>query len=127
MKINDPGPLAEVTGAFERYQKALIENDVATLNALFWDSELTLRYGASENLYGHHQIVAFRVQRSLHGLARTVIRTVITTYGNDYATTNIEFIRDGSSQIGRQSQTWVRFPEGWRVVAAHVSTISAPP
>lgn len=123
MDINLPAVLAEVTAAFERYEQALVSNDVATLMALFWDSPHTLRYGVTENLYGHDQINAFRQARSPSGLARRVLKTVITTYGHDFATANIEFQRDGSAATGRQSQTWVRQPEGWRVVAAHVSLL----
>jgi len=95
------------------------------LDALFWRSPHTVRYGTGENLYGFDAIAAFRSARSPAGLARTLSRTVITTFGSDLATTMTEFRRDGSSAIGRQSQTWVRLPEGWRVVAAHVSLLSA--
>jgi hypothetical protein len=120
MKINDTQVLAQVRTAFERYEQALVSNDVAVLDELFWDSPHTVRYGAGENLYGMAQIRAFRAARPATGLARTVQSTVITTYGNDLATTHIEFARPGS-RPGRQSQTWVRLPQGWRIVAAHVS------
>ncbi|HEY1102343.1 MAG TPA: oxalurate catabolism protein HpxZ [Burkholderiaceae bacterium] len=123
MDINLPPVLAEVTAAFARYEKALISNDVPVLMELFWNSPHTLRYGVTENLYGHAEISAFRSARSPSGLARTVLRTVITTYGTDFATANIEFQRAGSAAFGRQSQTWARMPEGWRVVAAHVSLL----
>lgn len=123
MKINLPEVLAEVTAAFARYETALVSNDVPTLTALFWDSPHTLRYGVTENLYGHAEISAFRSGRSPSGLARSVLKTVITTYGTDFATANIEFQRAGSTALGRQSQTWARMPEGWRVVAAHVSLL----
>lgn len=124
MKINDPVVLAEVEAAFAAYEAALVGNDVATLDALFKDSPLTLRYGGGENLYGYAEIAAFRSARSPVGLARTLERTVITTYGDAMATANTLFRREGMvGKIGRQSQTWVRFPEGWRVVAAHVSII----
>ena len=124
MTINEPDVLAEVTAAFSIYETALVTNDVDTLDALFWNSPHTLRYGASENLYGYDAIRAFRAGRSPQGLARRVLRTVVTTYGQDFATANLEFQRDGSDRIGRQSQTWMRTPEGWRVVAAHVSLMS---
>ncbi|MDP3520080.1 MAG: oxalurate catabolism protein HpxZ [Hydrogenophaga sp.] len=119
--INDPDVLAEVTAVFARYEDALVNNLVDVLDELFWDSPHTLRYGAGENLYGMEAIRAFRNARPAVGLARTIVRTAITTYGRDFATTNIEFVREGSTRVGRQSQTWLRLPEGWRVVAAHVS------
>ncbi|MCW5652948.1 oxalurate catabolism protein HpxZ [Hydrogenophaga sp.] len=124
MEINLPTVLAEVTAAFERYERALVANDVAVLDELFWDSPHTLRYGATENLYGYREIQAFRAARPSAGLARTLGRTVITTYGRDFATANTEFHRAGSERTGRQSQTWARMPEGWRVVSAHVSWLS---
>nr|WP_313657517.1 oxalurate catabolism protein HpxZ [Achromobacter ruhlandii] len=125
MDINLPAVVAEVTTAFARYEAALVNNQVDVLDELFWDSPHTLRYGAGENLYGYDAIRAFRAGRSPQGLARRVLRTAITTYGHDFATTNIEFQRDGSDRIGRQSQTWMRTPQGWRVVSAHVSLMSA--
>lgn len=121
MDINLPDVLAEVQAQFARYEKALTANDVAVLDELFWDSPHTLRYGATENLYGYDEIRAFRAARPAHGLEREVLRTAITTYGRDFATANIEFRRAGSPRIGRQSQTWARTHAGWRVVAAHVS------
>jgi hypothetical protein len=124
MDINLPDVVAEVTTAFERYETALVTNDVEELDALFWNSPHTLRYGASENLYGYDAIREFRAGRSPQGLARRVLRTAITAYGNDFATTNIEFQREGSERIGRQSQTWMRTPAGWRVVSAHVSLMA---
>lgn len=124
MDINLPAVVAEVTVAFARYEAALVNNQVDVLDELFWDSPHTLRYGAGENLYGYEAIRAFRAGRSPQGLARRVLRTAITTYGHDFATTNIEFQRDGSDRIGRQSQTWMRTPQGWRVVSAHVSLMS---
>lgn len=120
-EINDEAVLAEVTSAFGRYETALVTNDVVVLDELFWCSPHTLRYGATENLYGYDAIREFRAGRPSAGLARTLERTVITTYGKDFATANTEFVRDGSVRTGRQSQTWVRTGEGWRVVAAHVS------
>ena len=125
MDINLPDVVAEVAAAFERYETALVNNQVDVLDTLFWNSPHTLRYGAGENLYGYDAIRAFRAGRSPQGLARRVLRTAITTYGHDFATTNIEFQRDGSDRVGRQSQTWMRTPQGWRVVSAHVSLMSA--
>lgn len=124
MTINEPDVLAEVTAAFARYEQALVTNDVAVLDELFWNSPHTLRYGATENLYGYDAIQAFRAGRPSAGLARTLGRTLITTYGRDFATANTEFHRTGSDRTGRQSQTWLRTPEGWRVVAAHVSLMN---
>ena len=124
MEINLPDVVAEVTAAFERYETALVNNQVDVLDTLFWDGPHTLRYGAGENLYGYDAIRAFRAGRSPQGLARRVLRTAITTYGTDFATANLEFQRDGSERIGRQSQTWMRTPAGWRVVSAHVSLMT---
>lgn len=126
LAINLPQVLQEVAAAFARYEKALICNDVAVLDELFWDSPLTLRYGATENLYGYAAIQAFRSARPAQGLDRVLSRTVITTYGQDFATANTEFFRLGGDRQGRQSQTWMRTPAGWRVVAAHVSWLSMP-
>lgn len=115
---------AEVEAAFAAYEKALVTNDVETLEALFWDDPRTIRYGISENLYGMDEIRAFRRGRSPVGLMRRLDRTVITTYGRDYATASTLFLRDNApGKIGRQMQTWARMPEGWRVVAASVSLI----
>ena len=126
MEINRPDILAEVTAAFARYEEALITNDVETLEALFWDSPRTIRYGAGENLYGMDEIRAFRRARSPVGVMREIFRTEITTFGTDLATASTLFSREASpGRVGRQQQTWVRLPEGWRVVAAHVSTIPA--
>jgi Protein of unknown function (DUF3225) len=121
--INLPAVVAEVTAAFDRYEDALVNNKVEVLDELFWDSPHTLRYGATENLYGFDAIQAFRAGRPATGLARQLLRTVITTYGNDFATANCEFRREGSTKTGRQSQTWMRTAQGWRVVAAHVSLL----
>ncbi len=123
MDVNIPEIVAEVTAQFQRYETALVTNDIATLNALFWNNALTLRYGLNENLYGHAAIAGFRAARSPVGLARTTSNTVITTYGRDFATANTEFHRPQVERGGRQSQTWARMPEGWRIVAAHVSLI----
>lgn len=120
--INIPEVVAEVQAAFDRYEQALVSNDVEVLDELFWRSVHTLRYGATENLYGYDAIAGFRAARSPAGLARRLDRVVITTYGRDYATANCEFTRNGQS--GRQSQTWLRTAEGWRVVAAHVSLLN---
>ena len=124
LAINLPDVLAEVTVQFQRYEKALTGNDVAVLDELFWNSPHTLRYGATENLYGYDAIRAFRAGRPAQGLERTLLKTVITTYGQDMATANVEFQRTGSARSGRQSQTWLRTPEGWRVVSAHVSLLA---
>ena len=124
MQINLPEVVAEVATQFARYEKALTGNDVAVLDELFWNSPHTLRYGVTENLYGHDAIAGFRASRPSQGLAREVLRTVITTYGRDFATANIEFRRPGGERTGRQSQTWMRTPEGWRVVSAHVSLLA---
>ncbi|MCE4554738.1 oxalurate catabolism protein HpxZ [Pelomonas cellulosilytica] len=123
MDINLPDVLAEVTAIFERYEDALVNNRLDVLDELFWDSPSTVRYGVGENLVGIDAIRAFRSARPATGLARTLQRTVITTYGRDTATAMTEFRREGSTRCGRQSQTWVRLPRGWRVVAAHVSVI----
>jgi len=128
MEIDLPDVVAEVSAAFERYERALVANDIATLDALFRDDPRTLRYGMAENLYGHAAIRGFRVARSPIGLGRTRSRTVITTYGRDAAVASTLFHRASmSGKVGRQMQTWIRFPEGWRIVAAHVSAIDAPP
>lgn len=126
LEINRPEVVAEVRAAFDRYEAALVGNDVTVLDELFWRSEATLRYGATENLYGYDAIAAFRAARSPAGLARTLTHVVITTFGADFATANMEFRRAGSDRVGRQSHTWVRLPEGWRIVAAHVSLIPEP-
>ncbi len=128
MIINDPSVHAEVTAVFDIYEKALTTNDVATLDALFWPTEHTIRYGVTENLYGHGEIAAFRAGRSPVGLERTLQRTVITTYGRDMATASTMFTRPSMppGRIGRQMQTWMRTPDGWKVVAAHVSIMIPP-
>ena len=124
MKINDPAVLAEVEAAFAAYEAALTGNDVATLDAIFRKAPETLRYGVAENLYGHDEIAAFRSARSPVGLERTLERTVIATYGDTTATANTMFRRDSMvGKVGRQSQTWVKFAGGWRIVSAHVSII----
>jgi hypothetical protein len=125
MDINLPEVHAELCAVFARYEHALVNNQVEVLDELFWPSAHTVRYGAGENLYGIAEIRAFRLARPPVGLARTLMRTVITTYGRDSATAMTEFQRAGSDRIGRQSQTWMRLPEGWRVVAAHVSLLGS--
>ena len=127
MEVNLPDVKAEVEAAFALYEKALMENDVDGLQALFWNSDLTIRYGINENLYGYQEIGAFRAGRSPVGLARTISRTVITTFGRDFGTASTLFHREATAgKVGRQMQTWVRNPDGWRVVAAHVSVIDPP-
>jgi hypothetical protein len=124
MEIDLPEVVAEVKDAFDRYETALVSNDVVTLDALFHDDTRTIRYGGGENLYGYAEIKSFRAARSPAGLVRTLSKTVISTYGRDYAVASTLFHRATSpNKIGRQMQTWVRFPQGWRVVAAHVSVI----
>ncbi|MGB7803142.1 oxalurate catabolism protein HpxZ [Buttiauxella sp.] len=122
--IDRPAIVNEVSDAFYRYEQALITNDIAVLDELFWSDPRTVRYGASENLYGIDEIRAFRNARSSQGLDRILQNTTITTYGDDMAVACTEFTREGSDKIGRQMQTWVKFPYGWRIVAAHVSVMS---
>src|SRR5580700_7138157 len=127
MQIDLPEVVAEVAAEFERYEKALVSNDVATLDAIFRDDPRTIRYGGTEILYGYAEIAAFRAARSPAGLIRTLSKTVISTYGRDHAVASTLFHRTSvPGKIGRQMQTWVRFPEGWRVAAAHVSVIDEP-
>jgi len=127
METDLPEVVAEVRAAFDRYEKALTTNDVAVLDEIFRVAPQTIRYGIGENLYGHAEIAAFRGARSPVGLMRTISRTVIATYGRDFATASTLFHRDSApGKVGRQMQTWVRFREGWRVVAAHVSLIDEP-
>jgi 1-carboxybiuret hydrolase subunit AtzH-like protein len=125
MDIDLPDVVAEVRAAFDAYERALVENDVEALDAMFRDDPRTIRFGGTENLFGYAQIKAFRAARSPAGLARTLSHTVITAYGRDVAIASTLFHRTTvQSKVGRQMQTWVRFPEGWRVVAAHVSVIA---
>jgi hypothetical protein len=127
MEIDLPDVLAEVTAQFARYERALVTNDTAVLGELFRNDPRTLRYGIAENLYGHAEISAFRAARSPVGLMRRTARTVITSFGRDMAVASTLFYRDAApGKVGRQMQTWVRFPEGWRIVAAHVSIIDEP-
>ena len=126
MQINNPKVVAEVEAAFAEYEAALVGNDVATLTRLFWKSPLTIRYGIAEILYGADEIATFRGARAPVGLARSLSRTVITTFGDDFATASTLFHRDSvPGKVGRQMQSWARLPEGWRIVAAHVSLIDA--
>ena len=127
MEIDLPDVVAEVKAAFARYEKALIANDVVELDAIFHNDPRTIRYGGTENLYGYREIEAFRAARSPAGLARTLSKTVITSYGRDFAVASTLFERASvPGKIGRQMQTWVRFADGWHVVAAHVSLIDPP-
>jgi hypothetical protein len=127
MEIDLPEVVAEVRAEFERYEKALVSNDVTTLDAIFQDDPRTIRYGGAENLYGYAEIEAFRAARSPAGLARSLSKTVISTYGSDHAVASTLFHRASApGKIGRQMQTWVRFKDGWRVVAAHMSMIDEP-
>ena len=127
MEVDLPDVLAEVIAAFARYEAALVSNDIAVLDELFRNDPRTLRYGIGENLYGYDAIMAFRVARSPVGLMRKTARTVITSYGRDAAVASTLFYRDSApGRVGRQMQTWVRFAEGWKIVAAHVSIIDEP-
>jgi hypothetical protein len=119
--INLPDIVAEVEAAFRRYERALNENDLPVLNELFWDSPLTVRYGVAEQLYGHDAIAGFRAAREAVDLRRELTRVVITTFGRDFATASCEYRRLQTGRAGRQMQAWMRTPQGWRVVAAHVS------
>lgn len=126
MDINIAEVVAEVTDAFMRYERALCANELAAIDKLFWDSPLTLRYGPNGTLQGHAEISAFRRARDIKGLDRRLRNTAITTFGRDYAVANTESVRPDSDRIFRQSQTWVRMPEGWRIVSAHVSDVAPP-
>jgi hypothetical protein len=127
MEIDLPDVVAEVTAQFARYEQALVSNDTKVLGELFRNDPRTLRYGLAENLYGYGEISAFRAARSPVGLMRKTARTVITAYGRDSAVASTLFTRESApGKVGRQMQTWVRFPEGWRIVAAHVSIIDEP-
>ncbi|PTS90642.1 MULTISPECIES: oxalurate catabolism protein HpxZ [unclassified Caulobacter] len=125
MILNTPDVLAEVTAAVDAYEAALMTNDLAALDGAFWDAPHTVRLGVTENLYGFAEIAAFRVGRTGGSPPRTRLRTEITTFGNDLAVAHVEFRRDGSDTTGRQSQTWIRTPEGWKVASAHVSLLQA--
>jgi hypothetical protein len=125
MQIDLPEVVAEVRAAFERYEQALVSNDVAMLDGMFRNDPRTIRYGATENLYGYKEIEAFRAVRPSVGLARTLSKTVITTFGHDFAMASTLFHRTNApGKVGRMTQTWVRFVEGWRIVVGHVSIIN---
>jgi hypothetical protein len=125
MRINDPEIIAELQSLYPKYEAALMANDAETLTRMFWASPHALRFGVGENLYGIEQIDAFRKGRSPANLARTVMRLDIVTFGRDFGSVTLEFERAVDAKIisGRQSQVWVRFPEGWRIVSAHVSVL----
>jgi hypothetical protein len=125
MTVNDPAIHRELAELYPRYETALVENDVATLTEMFWSSEYAMRFGATENLYGVSEIEAFRKARASVGLARRIVRLDIVTFGTDFGSVTLEFERDTANGIvrGRQSQVWVRFAEGWKIVAAHVSVL----
>ena len=125
-EINIPEIVAQVTEVHDRYEQALRTNDLAVLDSSFWSSEFTLRFGPNGTLVGHAAISAFRRARNIKGVERTVLNTRVTTFGRDFAVTNTEVKRPGGAGKGRQSQTWVRMPEGWRIVSAHVSDEPAP-
>jgi len=126
LEINIPAVLTEVTEAFWRYERALVTNDVAALDTMFWNSPLALRFGIAENLYGYDAIAAFRSARAPVNLTRELRNTVIATYGRDMATVNTEFQREGAKLSGRQSHVWLRTEQGWRIAAAHVSLLQTP-
>jgi hypothetical protein len=123
VEINHPDAVAELTAQYETYERAVVSGDIETLIRLFWDSPHTHRYGTTvrERHYSHDEIAQFRRQRGPIPQPRTLRNTRIATYGRDYGTADTEYLPEGSDKVGRQSQTWVRFPEGWKIVAAHVS------
>jgi hypothetical protein len=125
MKINEPAAVAELGAMLDRYDRAIASNDLDALDDMFWRSDKTLRYGPNGSLYGHAAISAFRRGRNIKGVERTRGRTVITTFGENFATADAEYSRPGLNGTSRQSQTWVRMPEGWRIVSAHVSDLVA--
>jgi hypothetical protein len=122
-QVNQPDALAELTAAFEAYERALVGNDIAALNRMFWESPLTLRYGTREHelLYSHAEIAEFRLKRGAVDQRRALRKTRIVTFGNDFGVANTEFMPAGSDKVGRQSQTWMRTADGWKIVSAHVS------
>ena len=125
MVVNDPSTLAELHALYPRYEEALVNNDVATLTAMFWASPLAIRFGVGENLYGVDEIEAFRKSRPAVNLARRIVRLEIVAFGNDFGSVTLEFERDTANGLvrGRQTQVWVRLDEGWRIVSAHVSVL----
>jgi hypothetical protein len=124
LQVNIPDVVDEVTRAFESYERALIDNDIEGLNGLFWESPLTLRYGVRELLYGHAEIARFRRERGPIDQRRRLRNTRITTFGRDFGVANTEFIPHRTGKVGRQSQTWVRTDDGWKIVGAHVSLLA---
>ena len=124
-QVNLPEVLAELRELYPRYEQALVSNDVETLVAMFWESPEVMRFGVTENLYGHEELEAFRKSRPSANLARSVSRLEIVSFGRDFASITLEFERDTpkGKVSGRQSQVWVRFPQGWRIVSAHVSLL----
>jgi hypothetical protein len=127
MEVNLPEIVAEVTAQFERYETAFLRNDIDELDELFWNDPLAVRYGAGENLYSHEAIARFRGQRSVDDLDREILHAIVTTFGRDVGVTSAEFRRTKSGVTGRQSQTWVRTADGWRIVTAHVSQLERQP
>lgn len=127
MTINDPDVVAELSELYSRYEKALVTNDVETLISMFWSGDQVMRFGATENLYGPSELAAFRKTRPSLNLARTIQRLDIVSFDRDFASTTLEFERETEAGTirGRQSQVWVRLPEGWRIVQAHVSLLPA--
>lgn len=125
MTINDPEVVAEIRALYPRYEKALVSNDVDTLLAMFWNGPEVMRFGAAENLYGPEELAAFRNGRPAVNLARVVTRFNVVTFGKDFASVTLEFERTSATGVvkGRQSQVWVRFKDGWRIVQAHVSML----
>ena len=128
MDINIPEVVADLTATFRRYDPALLAQDLKTLNELFWNSPRVVRFGISENVYGHDAIADYRQQSARTGRVpeRKIVREVITTYGRDLGTTNVEYVQTASGRRGRQSQVWMRTAEGWRIVSAHVSLMQEP-
>jgi hypothetical protein len=124
LQVNIPEVIDDLTRAFEAYERALTDNDITTLNELFWKSEHTLRYGVRELSYGHDEIARFRIARGAIDQRRSLRHVRITTFGRDFGTANTEYLPFGSDRIGRQSQTWIRTDEGWRIVSAHVSFLA---
>ena len=124
MTVDEPAVLAEFSEAFERYERALMANDVETLDRLFRESPSTVRYGVGENLYGYEEIQRFRAERPGGSPQRRITRRSLSCYGGDFATAHVEFQREGSSRIGRQTQTWIKEGGQWRVVSAHVSMLA---
>jgi hypothetical protein len=123
LPVDDPQVLAELKAIFEAYERALTRNDIETLNSLFWNDARTVRYGtrANELQYGHEEIAEFRVRRGAVDQTRELTNQRVTTFGNEFGVTTTEFYAAGSTRVGRQSQTWIRTPQGWKIASAHVS------